>query len=242
MLEIVEIIRPAKQGRTTPFLCNASDGYAYFVKGYAATVAGLMREWVGAHLAKSFGLPVPPFAIVYLDERLANAFGGLAVSELKGGYVFASRQVHSANELKFETVKKIDLKLKLRLIIFDLWVQNGDRILTETGGNPNLLWKADESGLYVIDHNLIFEQDFDKPLFWNTHVFKSDFINIQIDWIERNEFECLMQKSIENWQLAMDTMPVEWLEFNDEFNYFAAETHLQRLKSEANGSIWAKML
>ena len=110
----------------------------------------------------TFGLPVPPFAIAYLDERLVKAFGGLAASELKGGYVFASRQVLSANELKFETVKKIDLKLKLRLIIFDLWVQNGDRILTETGGNPNLLWKADESGLYVIDHNLIFEQDFDK--------------------------------------------------------------------------------
>jgi len=51
-----------------------------------------------------------------------------------------------------------------------------------------------------------------------------------------------MQKSLENWQLAMDTMPVEWLEFNDEFTYFAAETNLQRLETEANGNIWAKML
>ena len=242
MLEILEIIRPAKQGRTTPFLCNASDGNAYFVKGHAATVAGLMREWLGAHLATTFGLPVPPFAIAYLDERLVKAFGGLAASELKGGYVFASRHVPAANELKFDTVKKINLKLKLSVLIFDLWVQNGDRTLTETGGNPNLLWKADESGLYVIDHNLIFDQNFDKSSFWSAHVFKSDFINKQIDWIERNEFEFLMQKSLENWQLAMDTMPVEWLEFNDEFSYFAAETNLQRLETEANGRIWAKML
>lgn len=242
MLEIVEIIRPAKQGFTTPFLCRASDYKAYFVKGYAATVAGLMREWLGAHLATTFGLPVPPFAIAYLDESLVKAFGGQATSALKGGYVFASRQVLAANELKFDTVKKIDLNLKLRVLIFDLWVQNVDRTLTETGGNPNLLWKADESGLYVIDHNLIFDQDFDKSSFWNAHVFKSDFINKQIDWIERNEFESHMQKALENWQQAMDTMPVEWLEFNNEFSYFDAETNLQRLESEANGNIWAKML
>ena len=44
MLEIEELIRPADQGRTTPFLCNATDGHAYYVKGYAASVAGLMKE------------------------------------------------------------------------------------------------------------------------------------------------------------------------------------------------------
>ena len=42
MLEIVEIIRPAYQGRTTPFLCKASDGEMYFVKGYAASNLGLI--------------------------------------------------------------------------------------------------------------------------------------------------------------------------------------------------------
>jgi hypothetical protein len=54
VLEIEEIIRPADQGRTTPFLCNASDGNAYYVKGYAASVAGLMKEWLGAYLAQAF--------------------------------------------------------------------------------------------------------------------------------------------------------------------------------------------
>jgi len=33
MLEIEEIIKPAVRGRTTPFLCNASDGRAHYVKG-----------------------------------------------------------------------------------------------------------------------------------------------------------------------------------------------------------------
>jgi hypothetical protein len=59
MLEITEIIRRAEQGRTGPFLCRASDGRQYFIKGRAATASGLMREWLGANLAQRFGLPVP---------------------------------------------------------------------------------------------------------------------------------------------------------------------------------------
>ena len=78
MLEIVEIIRPAVQGQTTPFLCNADDGNTYYVKGYAASVAGLMKEWLGANLAKAFGLPVPPFEIALLDSRLVESYGGLS--------------------------------------------------------------------------------------------------------------------------------------------------------------------
>jgi hypothetical protein len=111
MLEIEEIIKPAVQGRTTPFLCNASDGHAYYIKGYPASVTGLMKEWLGANLALAFGLPVPPFEIAILDNKLADSYDGEAASELKGGYVFASKQVPSVTELKFETVKQIDAQL-----------------------------------------------------------------------------------------------------------------------------------
>ncbi|OQK17264.1 hypothetical protein AU255_05065 [Methyloprofundus sedimenti] len=165
MLEIVEIIKPAKQGMTMPFLCNASDEHAYYVKGYAATVSGLMKEWLGSHLALAFGLPVPEFKIAFLDPDLVNCFGGMAISQLKGGYVFASKQMPSVTELKYETVNKIDAQLKLSVLLFDLWVENEDRTLSEKGGNPNLLWKSNESGLYVIDHNLIFDEGFNKREF-----------------------------------------------------------------------------
>lgn len=241
MLEIVEIIKPADQGRTTPFLCNASDGNAYYVKGYAASVAGLMKEWLGANLAQAFGLPVPSFQIGFLDKRLVDSYGGLATSELKGGYVFASKQISSVTELKFETVKKIDTALKLSILIFDLWVENEDRTLTEKGGNPNLLWKSDESKLYVIDHNLIFEDTFNKADFWDAHVFKSLLINKQDDVVEKLDFEARMKKALACWQLAWDNMPEEWIELNDDTHCFDPEEHLQRLSNESNGDIWLKL-
>ncbi|MEQ1528758.1 MAG: HipA family kinase [Methylococcales bacterium] len=241
MLEIVELIRPADQGRTTPFLCKASDGNIYYVKGYAATVGGLMREWLGAHLAKAFGLPVPKFEIAFLDSALANAYGGKAVSELKGGYVFASKQITSVTELKFETIKTIDTQLKLSILIFDLWVENEDRTLSEKGGNPNLLWKSDDSGLYVIDHNMIFDENFNVASFWETHAFQALLINKQDDVVEKLDFEAKMQEALTYWQSAWSKIPEEWIENNNDTQCFDPTKHLQRLSNEANGAIWLKL-
>ena len=176
-----------------------------------------------------------------MDNRLADSYDGEAASELKGGYVFASKQVHSVTELKFETVKQIDDQLKLSVLIFDLWIENADRTLTEKGGNPNLLWKSDESGLYVIDHNLIFDDDFNKVDFWDTHAFKSVLINKQDDVVEKIDFEARMKKTLACWQSAWSKIPSEWIEINDDTQCFDPEKHLQRLSNEANGDIWLKL-
>ncbi|QPK62878.1 hypothetical protein IVG45_18940 [Methylomonas sp. LL1] len=241
MLEIVEIIRPADQGRTTPFLCTACDGNSYFVKGYAASSIGLVKEWMGANLAQAFGLPVPEFQLAYLADALANAYEGPAASELKGGYVFASKQIPSVTELKFETIPHLDKTTRLAVLLFDLWVEHEDRTLTELGGNPNLLWKPDESKLYVIDHNLIFDPAFSHESFWTTHVFKSEFRNKQDDFIEKQTFEARMQKALDSWQSAWDKVPPEWLEYNADYSIFNPNQHIQRLTDDANGNLWLKL-
>ena len=144
---------------------------------FSMTDRGLIKEWMGANLAEVFGLPVPPFEIAILDSALANAYTGKAASELRGGLVFASKQVPSATELKFETTHSIDKLTKLSVLIFNLWVENEDRTLSDLGGNPNLLWKTDDSKLHVIDHNLIFDGEFNLGNFWATHVFRSEMSN-----------------------------------------------------------------
>ena len=113
-------------------------------------------------------------------------------------------------------------------LIFDLWVENQDRTLTEKGGNPNLLWKTDKSELYVIDHNLIFDDEFNKTDFCATHAFKSTLINKQYDVVEKLEFEGGMKKTLACWQTAWSKMPSEWIEINNDTRCFDPEEHLQR--------------
>jgi hypothetical protein len=60
------------------------------------------------------------------------------------------------------------------LLVFDWWVENADRSLSPHGGNPNLLWRASENKLLVIDHNLAFDADFDEASFFTTHVFRQE--------------------------------------------------------------------
>lgn len=47
-LAIVEIIKQADQGLSSPFLCRGDDGELYFVKGRASGRASLWAEWWAA--------------------------------------------------------------------------------------------------------------------------------------------------------------------------------------------------
>lgn len=242
MLEICEIIEPAVQGRTSPFLCKASDNKNYYVKGLAATASGLMKEWIVGTIAHKLGLPVPRFQIAYLDETLVKAHGSNALKSLGSGYVFASECVDSVTEFKYEMLKQVSASLQIDILLFDLWVQNEDRVLTDKGGNPNLLWESGYSKLHVIDHNLAFDNDFNQNLFWETHVFRLQFSNFQLDSIEKQTIESRLQESLKCWTLCWDKIPDEWKEENDEAKLFNFESTLKRLSEEAQGNIWSKLL
>ena len=148
MLEIEEIISPAVQGLTTPFLCKGSDNTRYYVKGRAATASGLIKEWIAGNLASRLGLPIPAFQVAYLDEALVKAHSQNAINCLGSGYVFASELIDSTTEFKYEMLKKVAPSLQRDILVFDLWIQNGDRSLTDFGGNPNLLWESGQSKLH----------------------------------------------------------------------------------------------
>jgi len=149
--------------------------------------------------------------------------------------------VCGAGQLKYETQKLIDPHLQRSLLFFDLWVENEDRTLTDKGGNLNLLWSSDESALYVIDHNLIFDDALNKAIFWSAHVFKDVLCIKQGDAVEAMALETRMKNSLACWQTAWDNMPETWAEYNHELACFEPEKHLQRLTDEANGTIWLKL-
>jgi len=234
-VEITEIIKRSDQGNTKPFLCQASDGKTYYVKGREATTVGLIKEWIGTQLAESYGLPVPKSKILYVESNLVDAFGLEAQRGLGSGYVFGSERISAVTELKYEQVGSIKATLKRDILLFDLWICNEDRTLSKYGGNPNLLWNTNESELCVIDHNLAFDNNFKEEEFWATHVFKDEIFN---DLVDRANYQEKMKKSLEIWSKAWEIAPEDWLEENNSINI---NLEFDKLLADAEGSIWTRL-
>lgn len=157
MLTIVEIISEARQGITKPFLCRCDDGHEYFVKRANAGRKAQIAEWVAGSLARHLGLPVPPFDIAEVPRQLLDLRPTEERREWGDGPVFASRVVDNAVEIRFSDLRKIPLRNQAEILLFDSWIGNGDRMLSDLGGNPNMLWSDLVQQVSIIDHNLAFE-------------------------------------------------------------------------------------
>lgn len=242
MLSLDEILGVANQGMTKPFLCKGSDGKTYYAKGKGATPSGLIKEWMSAHLARAFRLPIPNFQIAYIDSLLLENHDEAAES-LGFNDVFVSEQVESATDFKYPMLKQISHELQRDILFFDLWIENADRTLSQDySGNPNLVWEIASKKVYIIDHNLAFDDDFDLKDFWQTHVCQAQFSNFQLTITEKQQLETKLQDSLQQWELWWSQIPDDWKQQNEDSMLFNPEKTLQRLKSEAQGEFWSKLL
>lgn len=213
-LLIDEIARRSKQGITRPFICRA-EGNTYFVKGKGAGKHSLIAEYVCSCLAKSFGLPIADFSIAYVQDSLIKATLMEDIGELGAGLVFASKAIPQPQEIQVQQIMKLDKKLKKDVLVFDWWVHNSDRTLSEKGGNPNLLWDKDNKELVVIDFNLAFEPDFNPDLFFEHHIFSDLFKEISEDMFDRQQYEERLSRAFDKLDDICNNVPSEWWGIED---------------------------
>jgi hypothetical protein len=161
-------------------------------------------------LGTLLGLPIPHFCIAEVPNELVQDSGRSDINDLGAGLVFASQLVEDAQEVTFSNVDRIDAELKRRVLLFDWWVRNEDRSLTEFGGNPNLLRAAGDGSLRVFDLNLAFDDSFNEVGFWKSHVFNRSVPSwpddFKVEMTERMRAALAMLPGI--WQ----ELPGEWLE------------------------------
>ena len=208
-LQVIEIVRRLDQGMTRPFLVRAEDDALYIAKGRETTQRGLMAEWICAHLAQHLGLSIPLFSLLHVPPELAAALGSEA-SALGHGTVFGSLQASGVQEFAVTQLKRVDAEQRRRLLAFDWWVENADRSLSLHGGNPNLLWRASESQLLVIDHNLAFDSAFDEAAFFETHVFRQDADDVFADLVCRAETSARLDAAMACFDVAVQSLPSAW--------------------------------
>lgn len=205
---IEEVLGRAQQGITEPFICRGDDGSLYFVKGKGAGRRSQICEWVAAKLATEFGLPIAEYALAEVPDELVEADAFPGISQLGSGIVFASRELPHPQELTVITRELVPDATATDILVFDWWIHNEDRHLTEYGGNPNLLWDMQGSELVVIDHNQAFDRDFDPARFLGSHVFANCWNDVFSDHLERQRYGTKLDGVLSKLEHIRATIPV----------------------------------
>jgi hypothetical protein len=209
-VEINEFIRRSEQGATEPFICRGVDGKVYFIKGKGAGYVSLVKEWVAGQLALRLGLPVPRFCIVTVPRELYEAGRDGALRDLGFGLLFGSENVESANEMSFVNIKHAPAGLKRDVAAFDWWIQNGDRTLTEAGGNPNLLWAETAPQLVVIDHNLAFDEEVTLRSQLESHIFRGSLCEICDQTDLQDHYNARFEEALMDLPQILGDIPERW--------------------------------
>lgn len=196
---------------TTPYLCELDDGLRYYVKGTQATGAGLISETIAALLGRAFGLPIPEFCFADAPQALLALDEG-ARSALGDGCCFASRAQESIVEMPYSALADLPRSFHQRLFLFDYWIGNGDRTLTEHGGNPNLFMRLSDRTPVVLDHNLAFSADFTVAEIKNSHISTSFWFHPTVDLLFRTEAQHAMEAALAAIEDMENQLPNDWCE------------------------------
>jgi len=207
---IEQVLGRSRSGMTRPFICVGEDGETYYVKGAGAGRHSLVSEWVAGQLARTFGLPVQDFLLAEVPAALMVGKGLPDLAELGEGVVFASRKLPHAQELTRITRDRVSEDLGSDILVFDWWIRNQDRALTDNGGNPNLLWDMQADALAVIDHNLAFDPDFNADQFAELHVFADRWNRVFADFDRRAAYVQRMDRVLQTLPTLRANIPEAW--------------------------------
>jgi hypothetical protein len=210
-VEIVEVIRRSEKGVTEPFICRGADDALYFVKGRAAGPLSLIREFVSGCLAKALGLPIAEFEIVFVADELIDPSSEMQLADLGTGLAFGSRQREYTTDIVFSQIKHIPADLRRDIMVFDRWIRNYDRSLSDQGGNPNLLWASDTNRVVMIDHNDSFNGPMEGHVFAERHIFGAEYLPLCHDRAGIAAYRERLDRSIEHWPDVVSSLPPEWL-------------------------------
>lgn len=236
--KITEIIRPIDSGMTEPFLCAADDDCSYCVKGRRTLARGKIAEVIAATAGIHIGLPIPDFCIsVFSDGLLKYASEIPEILSIGTDPAFSSKWVEPVDYFSVGMQSSYSKRLLAKLFLFDQWIKNGDRTLTELGGNVNLLVGLADKNLIVIDHNLAFSESFaqdDASL----HVGYPAWASLEGRQAFALEVQREMSEAFEELRQIEDHLPVEWLEQEPDF----VDKALTALSRAGTAEFWNDLL
>ena len=236
MKEVIEIIDRCAEGTcvSRPFRARTDDGSLYWIKGCGSgwTRHELCHELLAARLATALEIPIAEYTILDVPPMLLEFCAVPGIEALHAGPAFGSLHVENGVSLPPVAVHSVPEPLRQKILLFDWWIQNEDRILSELGGNVNLLWNPNGRRLTIIDHNNAFDNDFDESEFFQNHVFQAERTRMSEPFLlEQSQ---LFEKAATFFTELIKDFPEEWMDRQMNPGDFVPESAIEILNRSAN--------
>ncbi|MGS0526104.1 HipA family kinase [Zobellia nedashkovskayae] len=166
-VDVVQYIKPLREGGSLPGLVKADDEFLYVIKfrGAGQGKKALIAELIGAELARAMGLQVPEIVFMNLDDSFSKTEPDEEIQDLLKFSVGLNLGLHflSGSIVYDPLVSIADPFTASKVVLLDSMISNIDR----TAKNTNLLnWHKE---LWLIDHgsSFYFHHNWET---WQTHL------------------------------------------------------------------------
>jgi hypothetical protein len=166
-VDVVQYVKPLREGGSLPAIVKADDGFLYVLKFRGAGMGkkALIAEFLGGELARVIGLKVPELVFMNLDDSFSKTEPDEEIQDLLKFSVGLNLGLHFlTGAINFDPLVSIaDGFSASKVVLLDSLIINIDR----TAKNTNLLnWNKE---LWLIDHgaSFYFHHNWSK---WKNHL------------------------------------------------------------------------
>lgn len=158
-VNVVQYIRPLREGGSMPAIVKADDGFLYVLKfrGAGQGKKALIAELLGGELARAIGLKMPELVFMHLEDTFSQTEPDEEIQDLLKFSVGLNLGLHFlSSAITYDPlVSKIDALTASKVVLLDSLISNIDR----TAKNTNLLdwnnelWVIDNGASFYFHHN-----------------------------------------------------------------------------------------
>ena len=215
MVNVVQYIKPLREGGSLPAIVKADDGFQYVLKfrGAGQGTKALIAEFIGGELARTIGIKVPEIVFMLLDDSFSKTEPDEEIQDLLKFSVGLNLGLHFlSSAITYDPLATdVDATTASKVVLLDSLISNIDR----TAKNTNLLFWNRE--LWVIDHgaSFYFHHNWDN---WEQHLtrtfplIKDHVLLSQATQLKEVANEIKNAWTEETINSIIDSIPEDWLQ------------------------------
>ncbi|MGH1384594.1 HipA family kinase [Kordia sp.] len=158
-VNVVQYIKPLREGGSLPAIVKADDDFLYVLKfrGAGQGKKALISELIGGELARAIGLKIPELVFMNLDDSFSKTEPDEEIQDLLKFSVGLNLGLHFlSSAITFDPlVTTVDSITASKVVLLDSIISNIDRTVKNTNllHWNNELWVIDNGASFYFHHN-----------------------------------------------------------------------------------------